>query len=112
MCRRKLEYQPDSTSLSRFVWPFLVIALAIGNLFASATSAAALPTLTACRPDLKGVDQSKGGNDDQGDLTQFCFLTPGSSPYDFYASWSWDDPSFGSQTGDGCLLFDSGTDGL
>src|ERR1044071_509717 len=108
MYRRKLECNWGLASFSRLVWPFFVFALVIGNLFANVQpAAAALPTLTSCRADLKGVDQSKGGNDDQGDLTQFCFLSPGSNPYDFYASWSWDEPDFGQQTGDGCLLFDS-----
>src|SRR5215813_2457647 len=41
MCRTKKVDKPGPASSSRFVWPVLVIALAIGNLFAGARTAGA-----------------------------------------------------------------------
>src|SRR5881296_648584 len=41
MCTRKKGNKPDPAGFSRLVWPLLVIALAIGNLFAGATAASA-----------------------------------------------------------------------
>src|ERR1041385_1463814 len=41
MCRTKRVDKPGATGVSRLVWPFLLIALAMGNLFAGVWTAGA-----------------------------------------------------------------------
>ncbi len=59
MCTRKRENKPGCIGSSRFVWPLLVVALAIGNLFASAQTAHA----QSCVGEISGFKAQCTAND-------------------------------------------------
>src|SRR5262245_828576 len=67
---------------------------------------AAAPLHAQCTNDLQGPDDEPG----QKDLSQFCLL--GTCNAGFSVSWNFDDTDWsGSNTGDGCALFDTDGDG-
>src|SRR2546425_12532731 len=112
MCTRKKGNKPDPAGFSRLVWPFLVVALAIGSLLAGAQRAVAAPV---CVVDAAGADDI---NANQKDLNEFC-LSPGNDgglsgclSSDANLTWTWDDAGWtGGNTGDACALYDTDGDG-
>src|SRR5262249_47527492 len=100
--RGKPKYLPGPTNLSRFVWPFLVLALALGNLFANVQ-----PAMASCLTDDGGPDDISG----QKDLSEYC-LDPGSGAIGSILTWQWDDTAWtGTNTGDACALYDTNNNG-
>src|SRR5438034_2348914 len=102
MCTKREDIRGPA-GFSRLMWPFLVIALAIGSLLASAQPAAAV-----CVLDTGGADDI---NANQKDLNEFCH-SPGNVgglngclSTDANLTWTWDDRGWtGSNTGDACAL--------
>src|SRR6266581_1107438 len=112
VCTRKKKGNSGPAGFSRLVWPFVVIALAIGSLLAGSQPAAAA---AVCRLDTAGADDI---NASQKDLNEFC-QSPGNDgglngclSSDANLTWTWDDTGWtGSNTGDACALYDTDGDG-
>jgi hypothetical protein len=109
---RKKEHRPARATLPRLVWPFAVIALAIGCVFAGTQPAAAA---AVCLVDTAGADDI---NATQKDLNEFCQSVGndggliGCSSSDANLTWTWDDTGWtGANTGDACALYDTDGDG-
>ena len=66
----------------------------------------ALASAQECKVDPNGVDDAPN----QQDMTELC-VEPGSSPFEMTVSFNFDDTAWsGSNTGDGCILFDTDRD--
>jgi hypothetical protein len=101
-------FQPSAPH-KRHRWLALLAIVMLGTGL-MATSVSAAHTVTAS--DFTFTVDDKGANDEPGqkDLTAQSSLNHDGS---FYTAWKWDDTAWnGKNTGDGCSLFDAGTDGL
>jgi hypothetical protein len=88
----------------RWLALFAIVILATG---AFAGTALAAPTFVFT-PDDHGANDVPG----QKDLTAQSSAVDGTSG-DFYTAWKWDDIAWsGNNTGDGCSLFDTNSDGF
>jgi hypothetical protein len=95
----------DAATPSLRTW-FGVLAAVLALTLASAAPARAL-TYT-CVDDLQGADDEPG----QKDLNRLCSAGDTASPYELNVTWNFDDIRWnGSNTGDGCGLFDTDGDG-
>src|SRR5262249_40477648 len=95
----------DGTSL-RLAGTLAALALAVGLSAPQAVFATA-----ACLPDTSGADDI---NANQKDLNEFCQSAgndggpSGCLSSDAFLTWTWDDTGWtGSNTGDGCALYDT-----
>ena len=98
-----MSFQPSAPRKRRRWAALLVIVLLATGAFAS--TALAAPTFTFTVDD-------QGANDEPGqkDLTAQSSAVDGGN---FYTAWKWDDIAWnGNNTGDGCSLFDTDSDGL
>jgi len=84
-----------------------ICALILCLVVIAGPAMAALPNFDDCQKDLGGANDEN----DQVDLTQFC-VEPGSGNIELYTAWSWDETALsGSNTGDGCSLYDTDNNG-
>jgi hypothetical protein len=84
-----------------------ICALVLCLVILAGPAMAVLPLLDDCQPDIQGANDENA----QVDLTQFC-VEPGSGNIELYTAWDWDETALsGSNTGDGCSLYDTGGDG-
>ena len=71
-------------------------------------AAAQLPVPTDCQADAQGANDEPG----QKDLTQFCAELGDSVPYELHTKFNFDETTIpGGNTNDGCVLFDTDSDG-
>lgn len=87
-------------------WLTLFVIVAIATV-ALASSVLATPVFSFV-PDDGGPDDQPG----QKDLTAQASAFDPAAPNHFFTAWKWDDTSWsGGNTGDGCSLFDTDSDG-
>ena len=84
------------------IWRLLAVMAVCGAV-------AAPPVRAGCVPDILGADDQPG----QKDVSQLCEPGPTCASNQLSLRWQFDDISWsGSNTGDGCALFDINDDGL
>src|SRR5207249_8966428 len=102
-----------SSRRKRSRWLGLIVV--VGAVFGFAISTTNASTITSIPSNFFTVTDQQGANDvnsDQVDLTQFGRDDSNQLKYKLFWSWDSTDVWTGTgQTGDGCALFDTGSDG-